>query len=494
MSTGVATFQRGLTAHRAGLATEAIAAYRAAVAADPTLAAAHFNLGQLLRDQLDFGGAAAAFERAGTLKPRASDAWLNQGICREHLGELERALDCYREAARLEPDSAVAQFNSGNVMRTLGDLAGAQAAFARATERAPEAAEVWLNLGNVERELGRLDEAIGSLTRAESLRPDWPEARWNLALAYLASGQLERGWEGYDARWLRAGLSMQRGYPWPVWTGESPAGKRVLVWREQGLGDEILFATCIPDLIALGADVCLALDSRLVGLYQRALPEVRVVEDGCWGDGPFDYHVPLGNLPGLLRRSRTEFRARWSYLVPAREQAALWADRLATVGSGLRVGICWRSGLRTPDRRRYYAELQEWLPILAVPGVTFINLQYDECEAELAAAETASGIRIHRWPQADLRNDLEGVAGLLWHLDLVITAPTAVSSLAGAVGTETWQLDPGTDWTVFGEDRSPWLPATRLFRRGGAETNWSAAVGAVVAELTRRLADSAPIS
>ena len=125
MTAGVATFQRGLTAHRAGLATEAIAAYRAAVAADPTLAAAHFNLGQLLRDQLDFGGAAAAFERAATLKPSASDAWLNQGICREHLGELERALDCYREAARLEPDSAVAQFNSGNVMRTLGDLAGA---------------------------------------------------------------------------------------------------------------------------------------------------------------------------------------------------------------------------------------------------------------------------------------------------------------------------------------------------------------------------------
>ncbi len=494
MTTGLATFERGLAAHRAGRVSEAIEAYRAAVAKDPGLAPAQFNLGQLLREQGDFAAAATAFERAAKLRPRAADAWLNAGICRESLGDLDRALECYREAARLDPPSPVAEFNSGNVLRKLGDLPAARAAFAAAAEGAPDAAEVWLNLGNVDRELGHLDDAIASLERAQSIRPDWPEPRWNLALAYLASGRLERGWEAYDARWPRAGLSMQRGFPWPLWTGENLAGKRLLVWREQGLGDEILFATCVPDLVALGAEVCLAVDPRLADLYRRALPDVRVIEDGHWGEGPFDAHVPLGNLPGLLRRSRADFRPRWSYLVPAREQVALWADRLRATGSGFRVGISWRSGLRSADRRRYYAELDQWGPVLSVPGVTFVNLQYDECEAELAEAEAAFGIRIHRWPQADLREDLDGVAGLLWHLDLVVTAPTAVSSLAGAVGTETWQLDPGTDWTVFGEDRSPWLPAIRLFRRQAGQVSWSAAVGAVAEELTRRVADSAPTS
>ena len=492
MTAGLAIFERGLAAHRAGHAAEAIEAYRAAAASNPALAPAQFNLGQLLREQGDFSGAALAFERAVGLKPDAVDGWLNQSICREQIGDLEGALECYRTAGRLDPLSAVVPFNSGNVYRKLGDLKSAQAAFSKAAVGAPEAAEVWLNLGNVERELGRLPESIAALKQADRIRPDWAEPQWNLALAYLASGQLDRGWDAYAARWPRVGLSIQRGFPWPLWTGGTPAGKKLLVWREQGLGDEILFATCVPDLVAMGAAVCFAVDPRLVALYQRALPDVRVVADGDWGDGPFDAHLPLGNLPGLVRRARSDFRPRWSYLVPARDQVALWADRLRAVGAGLRVGMSWRSGLRTADRQRYYADLDQWRPILTVPGATFVNLQYDECEAELAAVEAELGIRIHRWPQANLRDDLDGVAGLLWHLDLVITAPTAVSSLAGAVGTETWQLDPGTDWSVFGEDRSPWLPAVRLFRRAAGERGWSSAVESVAAELTRRIADSAP--
>ncbi len=492
MTAGLATFEGGLAAHRAGRASEAIEAYRAAAAENPALAPAQFNLGQLLREQGDFAGAAVAFESAARLRPQAGDAWVNLGICREQLDDLDRALASYLEAIRLDPRSAVAQFNAGNALRKLGRLPAAEAAFATAAKEAPDAAEVWLNLGNVQRELGRLADAMDSLERAQAIRPDWPEPRLNWALACLAAGQLDRGWEAYDARWLGSGLSPERGFPWPLWTGGSLAGKRILVWREQGLGDEILFATCVPDLVALGAEVCLAVDPRLAGLYRRALPEVRVIDDGHWGDGPFDVHVPIGNLPGLLRRTRSDFRPRWSYLVPAREQVALWGDRLRSVGPGLRVGICWRSGLRTVDRRRYYAELEQWRPVLALPGAVFVNLQYDECEAELVAVEAALGIRIHRWPQADLREDLESVAGLLWHLDVVISAPTAVTSLSGAVGTVTWQLDPGTDWTVFGEDRSPWLPAVQLFRRRAGESDWSGAIGAAAEALSRRIAESAP--
>ncbi len=492
MTAGLATFERGLAAHRAGRAAEAIEAYRAAAATNPALAPAQFNLGQLLREQGDFAAAALAFERAVQLKPGAVDGWINQGICREQIGDLEGALVCYRAAGRLDPLAGVVPFNIGNVLRKLGDLRGAQAAFSEAAGRAPGAAEVWLNLGNVERELGRLPEAIAALNQALTIRPDWPEPRWNLSLAYLASGQLDRGWDAYEARWPRVGISIQRGFSWPLWTGGNPAGKRILVWREQGLGDEILFATCVPDLVAMGADVCLAVDPRLAGLYRRAMPDVHVVEDGEWGEGPFDGHIPLGNLPGLLRRTRADFKSRWSYLVPARDQVVFWGNRLRGTAPGLRVGISWRSGLRTPDRQRYYADLNQWQPILAIPGVSFVNLQYDDCETELASVEAALGIPIYRWPQTNLREDLEGVAGLLWHLDLVITAPTAVSSLAGAVGTETWQVDPGTDWSVFGEDRSPWLPAVRLFRRAPGERRWSAVVDAVAAELTRRVADSAP--
>jgi hypothetical protein len=352
--------------------------------------------------------------------------------------------------------------------------------------------ELWLNLGNVLRELGELEAATAALTQADAIKRNWPEARYNLALTLLARGRLDEGWREYQHRWARIGLPADRNLPWPRWTGEPVLGKRVLVWREQGLGDELLFASCVPDLLALGGLVTLAVDPRLVGLLGRAFPEATVVADGDWGRDPFDFQIALGGLPGLLRRSRADFRPSWSLLVPLRAQIVSWQERLRSLGEAPKIGICWRSGLRGGERARYYADLTAWRPLLEVPGVSFVNLQYDECETELSEIEAATGVKVHRWPTVDLRNDLESVAALLWHLDLVITAPTAVSSLAGALGIDTWQLDPGTDWTAFGEARSPWQPAVRLFRRPAGVRDWTSTIQAAVAELRDRVGDRVP--
>ncbi len=466
-------FDRGLAAQRAGDASTAIAAYRRTIASDPRHAAAHFNLGHLLRNEKDLVGAAAAFEAAAQLRPSAADAWLHLGVSREGLGDLDRAMAAYRRVIELGGNGrGTALFNVGNVLRKQGELAAAAAAFAEAAQVAPQAADVWLNLGNVQRELGRLPEARTSLERAIELKPDWAEAQWNLGLVQLASGRLADGWSGYAHRWARAGLPGPTALPWARWQGESLEGKQILVWGEQGVGDEILFATCVPDLVEAGASVTLAVDPRLVGLYARSFPALDVVAHGEWGAKAFEFQVPLGDLPGRLRTSRTAFRPRWSHLVPAPAQIAGWTERLRSLNGPLRVGLCWRSGLNTGERRRYYPTLLDLIPVLQVPGIEFVNLQYDDCRAELEEVEASIGVRIHRWAGVDLKHDLESVAALVWHLDLVITAPTAVSSLAGAIGTETWQLDAGTDWTLFGESRSPWLPAIRAFTREYGTNDW----------------------
>jgi hypothetical protein len=140
------------------------------------------------------------------------------------------------------------------------------------------------------------------------------------------------------------------------------------------------------------------------------------------------------------------------------------------------------------ERDRYYADLATWQPILQSTGAAIVNLQYDDAEAELAKAESDFGVKIHRWPSVDLRNDLESVAALIWSLDLVMTAPTAVGSLAGALGIETWQIDPGTDWTAFGEERSPWLPAIRHFRREAGTADWRPLLDMVAGHLRDRVA------
>lgn len=489
----IAHFQRGHAAQQGGRAAEAIAAYRTALIADPQLAPAQFNLGQLLLANGAYEEASRCFAAAARLRPEAPDAWIHFGVARERLGDLDQASFGYERASALAPHQGVGHFNLGNVRRQQGRLDEARQHFEAAEQLEPGAAEVLLNLGNVLRELGEFERSIGVLERAMAAAPNAAEAEWNLALARLALGQLEEGWRGYEARWARAGLTPERGLPWPLWRGEPVGGTRILVWREQGLGDELLFATCLPDLIASGAEVTVAVDPRLVGMMARAFPEARVIAEGDWGAGPFDFHLPMGNLPRYFRRRQADFRSRWSFLVPERAAIAKFADRLRAVDGTFRVGLCWRSGLRSSERSRLYPELTAFAGMLRTPGVAFVSLQYDDAEDELQAVERQLGIRIHRWAGDDLRDDLESVIALIWNLDLVITAPTAVSSLAGAVGVETWQVDPGTDWTLFGAKQSPWFPAIRAYSRAPRTTQWEPLLDQVATDLADRVGAAAHV-
>ena len=146
----------------------------------------------------------------------------------------------------------------------------------------------------------------------------------------------------------------------------------------------------------------------------------------------------------------------------------------------------------TEERNRQYTELCDWGPLLSIPGVHWINLQYDECTAEVAKAEKAFGATIHQWRNEDLKSDLESVVGLLWNLDFVITAPTAVSSLAGGVGVATLELDAGGDWTTHGEERSPWFPSIRVIRRPSGTLGWGSVIERVADEVRRSVGEMVP--
>ncbi|MEZ4589434.1 MAG: hypothetical protein R2909_23910, partial [Gemmatimonadales bacterium] len=192
----------------------------------------------------------------------------------------------------------------------------------------------------------------------------------------------------------------------------------------------------------------------------------------------FDFHAPMGALPRWLRRARGAFPVRGTRLVPDLAQVGKWRERLEAL-PGRKLGWCWRSGLVTPARRRYYPPLASWLPLFGLPGISWINLQYDDCDEELDQIEASTGVRVHRFDGEDLRNDLDSVVGLAASLDLVITAPTAVSSLAGMAGVATWQIDAGNDWTAHGERRSPWIPTIELFSREHHDRDWSALMSRV---------------
>lgn len=198
---------------------------------------------------------------------------------------------------------------------------------------------------------------------------------------------------------------------------------------------------------------------------------------------PHDAQVAMGSLPVLLRRKLSDFVPQAHYLVADPVAVQRWRQTLLGLGPRPKVGLSWRSGLLNARRARYMATLQDLAPILDTPDVTWINLQYDECEAELVAAERRQGIVIHR-PTLDQKNDLDGVAALMSALDLVISVPTTVAVLAGALGTPTWAFHgPPTHHCYFGTERWPYVPAVRPYCRTRWTEPWDDLMERIAADL-----------
>ncbi len=469
---------------------EAVDHYLAYLTESPTDSVALFYLGVALQAQDLLEPAAAAFAQASRLEPAFFEAHANLATVLTALGRTADALDAAERAVTLAPDRPGSLLNRANARRDAGDMAGALTDLTRAVGLAPGFAEGWSTLGNLYHDTGDLAYALDAHRRAVEAAPSLAQAHWNRAFSLLASGQLAEGWDEYEWRRLTVAARPEpREYPWAPWNGESVKGKRVLVWREQGIGDEIHFATCLTDLAAAGARITLLASPRLVPLFARSFPTIMVLPDGAeLGQSDFDFQVGIASLPRALRRNRSDFLRSGAFLAPDPAVRAEWALRLSALGPGPKIGLCWRSGLLTPERIRHYPDLSAVARLVGLAGVVWVNLQYDDCAADLAVVEAGTGVRIHRWADLDLRNDLDGVAGLIAGLDGVVTAATAVSSMAAALGRPTWQMDSGSDWTVFGERVSPWFPSLTVVRRAPDESGWLTVVGDIRAELVSRLA------
>jgi hypothetical protein len=218
--------------------------------------------------------------------------------------------------------------------------------------------------------------------------------------------------------------------------------------------------------------VQIAVDPRLVEIFQRSYPEaevgtyddrtmhkasgkeVRLINWAMQGGRP-DYHSPMGSVLRFLRTDIEQF-PHDAFLKADPQRVEHYRKQLEAIGPGPYVGICWRSMKMDVKRKKYYSALDIWGPILKTPGVTFVNVQYGDCADELKHASDLHGVKINVIEDLDLKNDIDGAAALSAALDLVISAPTAAAATSGAVGTETWFLTAGRTWPQLGTDEFPW--------------------------------------
>jgi hypothetical protein len=356
----------------------------------------------------------------------------------------------------------------------------------------PHYPEAHNNLGTVWQAQGDLAAAAAAFETALALQADYAEAQWNRALLWLTQGQLARGWPAYEWRW--------RAQNWPVWSslmpqwaGESLAGRRLLIRAEQGIGDELLFASCLLAVIAQAGHVVLECDKRLAALFGRSFPTATV--RGCrhastydWlaGVPPLDVHLPIGSLPRYLRGTLGSFPPQVGYLQADSTRQGWWQQRLAALGPGLKVGLAWRS-LRLRHGQPTYTRLEQWAPILTLPGIHWVNLQYDDCTDELQMVYTRWGVQIQTWAELDLFQDIDEAASLITVLDLVIAPETMVAALAGGLGQHVWRLSRYTSaWDTLGTEVSPWFPSMRLYRQP-RPGDWTGAFERIATDLQRLL-------
>ncbi|HET8709746.1 MAG TPA: tetratricopeptide repeat protein, partial [Spongiibacteraceae bacterium] len=439
-------YNLGLVRQMRGELAAAADNYRQALALNPDDARAHGNLGAVQQLQGNLDAAISCYRKAIALNPNDAAALGNLGVALERLGDTAGAVKNYRRALTLNPNDVVTLNNLGNALREQEHLAEAVDCLQKALALKPDYAEAHNNLGNALQDQGNLDAAVASFHTALALQPNYVDAHWNEALALLMQGRLEEGWAKHDWRLRKPDhITDYRGLleAKPLYAGENLADKTLLVWAEQGVGDEIFFAGVLPDAVRAAKHCIVECDARLVTLYARSFPRAEIIPKRYppherTQQFDIDWQCPIGSLPRWFRPTVESFPQHRGYLVPDPQRVAFWKQRFAELGPAPKVGIGWRSKRRSTGRDLHYTELDQWGPILAVPGLTFINLQYDECSAELDAARKKFGVEIYHWDDIDQMNDLDEVAALMSALDLVIGPTTTPQIMAGAVGVPTW--------------------------------------------------------
>jgi len=482
-------FHAGLERLRAGDFPGAERHLSAAVEHAPGLPEAHFHLGIALARQQRYEEAADCFVLATHFRPDFAEAHFQLGLAEFHRDRFDEALASFRRATELRPGYADAHCNLGYLLyKHLEQLDEAEEHLRRALALDPASIDARTNLAMVLDHRGATDEALAMYDRILEVAPGDPEVRLNRALIRLMRADYAQGWPDYEAR---RSVQRQRAFPYPEWDGSSLAGRTILVHAEQGLGDEIMFASCLGEVIARAGHCVVECHRKLEKLFRRSFPGATVHgalqtdADLAWLDRmpKIDCKIGIGSLPLHFRRSLADFPRHTGYLKADATRVADWRARLDALGRGPKIGISWRGGAKKTRRHVRSIPLEQWGPLLAVPGVHFVSLQYTDCRAEIGAVESASGIRVHHW--RDAIDEYDETAALVAALDLVISVQTAVVHLAGALGKPVWALvSASPEWRYQKSGESlPWYPSVRLLRQS-TPGDWQA----VVNEARERLA------
>lgn len=481
-------YNRGSELYAGGDLEAALACFRQAAQLAPGLTLAHYNAGVVCQQLQRNDEAEAAYRAALNCDAGYFDALTNLVVVlRRQADKGEQALQAALLAVQAVPDDADNWNNLALVARDRGDLESAQACIDKALSLDANKAEYAMNMGSVLLDARRVDESIAYFKRAIELDAQYAEAHMNLGFALLLAGDYARGWQEYEWRLRVPGhrnnyLHIDR----PLWNGENPAGRTILICAEQGLGDTLQFVRYAATLVARGARVCVECQAPLLRLLAHSQPGIDFVAPGA-AVPPFDCWLPMMSLPRALG---VELAGGFPYLRADPAKVSAFAALLGAKPDEPRrprVGLVWSGDPRPHDvnahrvDQRRSLHFRQLAPIVAVGGIDFFSVQKGRPAAQLNEVDGGSALIDH----TEQLGDFADTAALLMHLDLLITVDTSMAHLAGALGVPVWMLsrfDGCWRWLLAGST-TPWYPSMTIYRQ---ETpgDWAAVIARVKDDLT----------
>jgi len=450
-------------------------------------------LGAIYNEASDFEKAYYYYKKAYSIDPASLEIVKGLVHSQVRLEKYDEAVEISKQAVRQYPESAQAYAVLGYAYLKSDIFQPALDCFNRSLKINPDDYSVHNNRAVTLQYMGHIDEAIQCYEQAYALNKDHKETLFYQSLAYLTKGDFAHGWRNYQYRTFSHKIRyLKARYRHCDLHTEKP--DRLLVHSEQGLGDEIMFASCIPDVLSYTSKCYLECDAKLADLFRNSFPAVEVISGTELASVSDDNNMPLeidcqmaiGDLPGYFRNSLGDFPDHSGYLKAEQERINYWGERLAGIGEGMKIGLSWTGGMASTHRRRRSIAIERLLPVLELDDVHFISLQYTECRDEIDAFGKQYDVYIYHWQ--DAIDDYSETAALISSLDLVITVQTAVAHLSGALGCEVWILlnsCPEWRYMISGEDL-PWYPAASLFRQE-KHGDWDEVITRVKNKLQDRL-------
>jgi len=356
--------------------------------------------------------------------------------------KLDEAIEYYNKSILLKPNYYEAYKNMGNVLQDKCRFEDALEAYKKTLLFLPNDAGTYNNIGTTYQKMGKHEEAESNFRQAILIKPDFAETHPNLSFTLLSNSKIKEGLEEFEWRWKTSKFLPQlRYFSKPKWDGKtSLSGKRILIWCEQGIGDTLNFSTCVSFVSEKAEHCILECQEKLVPLLKRSFPNIEVKPEDRSKDikrDDFDFHLPMGSLYKHFLEENTEIPKPEAYLVPDPIRVEYWKERLKSLGKGPYIGICWKSSVVSAYRLLHYPNILKWSPVLSIPDVTFINLQYEGFADDLVKVKNDLGVTINNFDDLDQFNNVDDVTALCAALNMAVTTKVTPMILSSGVGTKT---------------------------------------------------------